>query len=163
VILFGSIMAGTIRIRVSALVTDGRRLLVVRHRKDGREYRLLPGGGVEFGEPVLEALEREVREETGLEIESGRLLATTETIYPDGGRHILHLVFHAPRWSGTLRQEPEDERVQGAEWIRTEDLDELPFLPDILDSLREQLDAGCSLPARHLCARWITIDSPSTR
>lgn len=161
-ILFGQIMAGSIRVRVAALVTDGRKLLVVRHRKGGREYRLLPGGGVEFGESVLDALVREVHEETGLEIEPGGLLATTETIYPDGARHILHLVFHAPRWAGTLRQGPEDERVQAAEWISTEDLDELPFLPDILDTLREQLDAGCRLPARHICARWVSIDSATT-
>lgn len=147
-----------IRPRVSALlVRDGRQVLVVRHRKDGREYHLLPGGGVEFGEGLVEALTREVLEETGLEIEVGRLLGTTETIYPDGERHILHLIFEADRWSGQLRSGPEGERVQAARWLDIKDWYELPFLPDVRDYLLEQLDAGCRLPARHVRARWIDI------
>ncbi|MBI3890897.1 MAG: NUDIX domain-containing protein [Candidatus Wallbacteria bacterium] len=146
-----------IRPRVAALLAERGRVLVVRHRKAGSDYHLLPGGGVEFGEGVAEALVREVREETGLEIEVGRLLGTTETIYPDGERHILHLIFHAERWTGNLRPGPEGERVQEARWLDTKDWYDLPFLPDVRDYLLEQLQSGFELPARHVRAKWVDV------
>jgi 8-oxo-dGTP diphosphatase len=49
----------------AAIIRDGS-ILMVRHRHDGREYWTLPGGGVEPGETLEQAVLREVYEETGL-------------------------------------------------------------------------------------------------
>ena len=60
------------RIRASAVILDdAQRLLLVRQVED---LWVLPGGGVEQGETILEGLRRELWEETGLEIEPIRLL-----------------------------------------------------------------------------------------
>ncbi|MFP4173447.1 MAG: NUDIX domain-containing protein, partial [Candidatus Hydrogenedentota bacterium] len=59
------------RIRVAAIAVRDGAILLVRHEKHGERYWLLPGGGVDFGETLTEALAREVREETGLAIEVG--------------------------------------------------------------------------------------------
>ena len=48
------------RIRVSAILRRDSRLLLVRHEKQGREYWLLPGGGVGGGETLVAALKREL-------------------------------------------------------------------------------------------------------
>jgi len=48
--------------------------LMIHRKRDGEEYYIVPGGGVEDGETVEEAAYREADEETGLEIELGELL-----------------------------------------------------------------------------------------
>ncbi|HKA25817.1 MAG TPA: NUDIX domain-containing protein, partial [Gaiellaceae bacterium] len=54
------------RIRVSALLRWNDRVLLCRHEKPGKEYWLLPGGGVNSGESLVDALHRELAEELGI-------------------------------------------------------------------------------------------------
>jgi len=80
--------AEAIRPSVSAVIwRDGRLLL--QQRSDGGQWGL-PGGSVEIGESVSEALSREVSEETGLRVQAGRLIGVYSDPafqvfrYPDG-------------------------------------------------------------------------------
>ena len=58
------------RVRVSALLRWEDRILLCRHEKPGRgEYWLLPGGGVNSGESLTDALHRELSEEVGIDDE----------------------------------------------------------------------------------------------
>ena len=57
------------RIRVSALLRWNDRVLLCRHEKPGKEYWLLPGGGVNTGESLVDALRRELWEELGIGVE----------------------------------------------------------------------------------------------
>ena len=81
---------------VRALIeSEGRTLLVRRARWDSLPGRWeLPGGKVDRGEPRLEALAREVEEETGLMLASARLLNTREMLSPRG-RTVREYVFAA--------------------------------------------------------------------
>ena len=54
------------RIRVSAILRWKERVLLCRHEKPGKEYWLLPGGGVNSGESLVDALHRELAEELGI-------------------------------------------------------------------------------------------------
>jgi ADP-ribose pyrophosphatase YjhB (NUDIX family) len=93
----------TLRLSVSAVVRrepGGSDLLLMRRRDNGRWG--LPGGYVEPGESVAEAAAREVREETGVEIELGRLVGVYSDpsrmviAYPNGDRvHAVNLCFDA--------------------------------------------------------------------
>ena len=60
-------MAAEPRIRVSAALRWQDRLLLCRHEKPGKEYWLLPGGGVKSGESLADALRRELLEEVGID------------------------------------------------------------------------------------------------
>lgn len=91
----------------NALIRDGERvLLVLRGRPPFQGYWSLPGGGVEVGETLAEAVEREVREETGLLVESTRFLGYADAINLDGADrvqfHYVIMHFEARLLGGTL-------------------------------------------------------------
>ena len=85
----------------AAIFRDGRVLIVRRGRPPAHGLYTLPGGGVELGETLEEAIKREVREETGLEIAPLELVGFRQAIVrdPEGRveRHFVILPF-AARW-----------------------------------------------------------------
>jgi 8-oxo-dGTP diphosphatase len=118
------------RIRVAGVAVSGDRILLVRHRRDRREYFLLPGGGLEWGERCADGLAREFAEELSLRVSVGRLLCVNESLEPHGRRHILNLTFHVRIRGGRLKVHT-DRRLQGACWVRRRDLAQLTFYPEI--------------------------------
>lgn len=112
-----------------ALVRDGERfLLVQRKRPPFQGFWGLPGGGVELGERVSEALCREVREETGLEIEVGPFLGYMDAIdHDEAGRvryHYVIMYFEATVRGGTLA--PADDAA-AARWVTLAEARGLPL------------------------------------
>lgn len=83
------------RVAVSALIFDGERILLALRRDI--EWWNLPGGGMEIGETVDEALCREVREETGLLVEVGQLVG----VYSKPQKQEVVLTFRCYVKSGT--------------------------------------------------------------
>jgi len=85
----------------AAIIRDGKVLIVRRARPPARGVYTLPGGGVEVGETLVEAVVREVREETELVIDPVALAGYREAITRDGDgrieRHFVILPF-AARW-----------------------------------------------------------------
>lgn len=108
---------GTQKIIVNAvraiLLDDEGRALFIRRRGDGGWG--MPAGAMELDESVFDAMKREVKEETGLDVVQATLLAiysSSETqSYTDrwGNRHhIIEYLFRVDEWTGTLEQETEE-------------------------------------------------------
>lgn len=86
-----------INVVVRGLVFSGDHLLVTQWICEEKSYAFPIGGRVEFDEPVVESLRREVREELGAEITRYRLLYFAESMYESGGTdcHEYGWYFHA--------------------------------------------------------------------
>ncbi len=128
------------------------QILVVRHEKENGSYWLLPGGGVEPGEPIPDALKRELREEACLEIAPGEPLMIVDSIWPNGGRHIVNLTFRAEVVSG----DPAvgiDDAVHEVRYMSFEELKTVTFHPDVAGELIAALESGDGTP-RYVRASW---------
>lgn len=100
----------------AAIFRNGKVLVVRRARKPALNLYTLPGGAVELGETLTDAVAREVREETSLKIQPVALAGHREVIVRDSQgrieRHFVILCF-AARWLGgepVLNEELDDAR-----------------------------------------------------
>ena len=122
-----------------AIFRDDKILLVRRARSPGKGFYSLPGGRVEFGESLHDALRREVDEETGLRIEIVGLAGWREVLPgATGGGHYLIMSF-AARW---MANEPVlNEELDDFKWLAPDDvgLGDLKLtggLPEVIDAAR---------------------------
>jgi 8-oxo-dGTP diphosphatase len=118
----------------AAIVRDGHVLVVQRARAPAKDLFTLPGGVVECGETLIEAVTREVHEETGLAIEPVALAGHREHMAraADGRieRHFVILAF-AARW---VDGEPSlSDELAEARWVRPAELKHLPTTEGLAD------------------------------
>lgn len=102
----------------AAIIRDGRVLVAQRARGPALGIWTMPGGVVEAGETLTEALVREIQEETGLTIEPIALAGHREVLVKDGGgrlsRHFVIMCF-ASRW---IAGEPQlNDELSDARWL----------------------------------------------
>ena len=119
-----------VELTVLCLVEDNDKILLQnRIKKDWRGYTL-PGGHVEEGESFVDACIREVKEETGLDIENPKLVGVKQ--FPiKRGRYIVFL-FKTNEFSGILSSS--DEGVM--EWVEYSDLYKIDTVDDLDKLLR---------------------------
>ncbi len=126
---------------VGAVVWDGGRVLLARRGKPpAKGSWSLPGGLVELGETVEEAVQREVREECGIEVAVADLLGVFEPLYrePDGRilYHYVVLDFLAHHRGGELHAG--DDAADGR-WVAPADLGKYDLLPATRDMIERAL------------------------
>ena len=111
----------------AAIVRDGRVLIARRARAPAHGVYTLPGGVVEVGETLHEAIKREIAEETGLAIEPVALAGYRERIAHDPNRgveqHFVILPFAARLISGEVVL---NEELTEVRWLRPSELAGLP-------------------------------------
>ena len=128
-------------VRVAGVVVKDGRVLLACHEKGGESYWVLPGGEVEPGETVAEALVRELREEAGLEVEVGDSLFLNDGYRPEAETVALYFAAQAVR--ELPRPRLEQERVlRETRLSATDELGELKVRPDIKRELVEYLTTG---------------------
>ncbi len=138
---------GDIRLGCSAAIFDESGRVLLTRRTDNGQW-CLPGGGMDPGESVAEACEREVLEETGLSVRVRRLVGVYShpdqlTIYPGGEKcHIVALHFEAEILSGEPGLSDETTNFGYFTLDEIEDLDMLGRHKErILDTLQNQPQA----------------------
>ena len=126
-------MSGTEIPCVGAVIKDGqgRLLLVKRGHEPGAGLWSLPGGRIEAGETDAEALVREMLEETGLQVEPGRLLGSVKRPGRDGD--VIDIRDYAATVvSGTLRA---GDDAADARWVSVADLGSLAVTEGLIEAL----------------------------
>jgi ADP-ribose pyrophosphatase YjhB (NUDIX family) len=118
----------------AAIMRQGQILLVKRARMPAAGLFTLPGGRVEAGETLIEAVLREVREETALTIDPFALAGHREVITRDAAgrveRHFVVLAF-AARW---IAGEPVlNEELAEFRWVQPTELATLPITEGLAD------------------------------
>jgi 8-oxo-dGTP diphosphatase len=114
-----------IGVGVGAILVDpeGRLFLSLRgpHAKNERGLWEFPGGSVELGERLAEALQREMREEYGIEIQVGDLLDVVDHLLPEEGQHWVSPTFICRITSGTPKI-LEPGKCAGIGWFHPEEI-----------------------------------------
>lgn len=116
-------------VRVTGIVIEDDRILLLDQDTDTGRNWSLPGGKVEEGESLAAALVREMREETGLDVEPGRLLYVCDHL-PGDGTHVVHLTFEARITGGTAGEVTaglDTRPIRGVEFVKLADLPSLGF------------------------------------
>lgn len=145
-----------IRVRVAGILLNHKNeLLLVNHKKNGRSYWLLPGGGVEHGESFAEALTREFMEELSIEIGSvGDLFLVHDTVYPGKERHIVNLYFTVkPKKANVLKVNP-DGVLTGARFVSMKEFKKMLFYPDIKSAIILKWKKGFVEPLGYQKIKW---------
>lgn len=120
----------TVELTVLCLLRDGNKILLQnRVKEDWRGYAL-PGGHVEPGESFVEAVIREMKEETGLTVRNPKLCGVKQ--FPiEGGRYLV-MLFESSDFSGDLRSSEEGKM----QWVPMDRRSEYPAVEDF-DKLLE--------------------------
>lgn len=119
-----------VELTVVCLLEDGDKILLQDRVKTDWHGYALPGGHVEKNESFLDAVKREMKEETGLEIRNPRLVGLKQ--FPiDNGRYLV-VLFKATEWSG----EPTSSEEGKMEWVEYARLPELDTVADLEEMLR---------------------------
>jgi ADP-ribose pyrophosphatase YjhB (NUDIX family) len=130
-------MAVEPRIRVSAALQWRDRLLLCRHEKPGKEYWLLPGGGVKSGESLVDALRRELLEEVGIDenlVFEGpiAIVDSIDPIKSFAARHVVHIIFAGDLTGRSLEAATsQDAAVRGHRLFSADELEGAVLHPPI--------------------------------
>jgi 8-oxo-dGTP diphosphatase len=127
---------------VGAVIVDRDALLLVqRGRGPGRGLWAVPGGKVRFGETQRQAVIREVREETGLEIEPGEVVWVGDSLGP-GEPPAWHftLVDFAARVVGGDATAGDD--ATAVEWVPLDEVLDRPVTPTMVDLVELLMNDG---------------------
>jgi len=141
--------------RVSVVVVQNNsEILLVRHRKGNRQYWVLPGGRLEYGETFFECAVREMKEETGLDVEVDKLIYLSEAIAPDRSRHIVN-VYLTAHVTGGVMAVGDEPVLAGVDYVPLAELERCTLYPPVGKQLLENIEKGFKPGIEYLGNLWV--------
>ena len=127
------------------VVKDGKALIVKRGHAPRQGEWSLPGGRVELGETLIEAVRREIKEETGLDVDVGPLIEAFDRVHRVDGRvqyHFVILDYLCTCTGGTLCA---GDDADDATWVGASELNAFGVNAFAAAVIRKGLDAARDL------------------
>ena len=120
------------RVRASAVIIGGSKILLMKRIKQGKEYYVFPGGGAEEGEALEVAAMREIKEELDLDAQISRVIFTTDQ--PEYGESHFFLVEkfsdNEPKLVGEELDRFTEDNQFIPEWVDLSRLEDLVLYPE---------------------------------
>jgi 8-oxo-dGTP diphosphatase len=126
----------------------------VRQRKGSRQYWVVPGGRLEYGETFQECAVRELREETGLDIAVDKVIFLSEAIAPDRSRHIIN-IFVSGHVTGGKMQIGDEPILVGVEFLPLHELERCSLYPPVGKQILESISRGFAGSVQYLGNLWM--------
>jgi 8-oxo-dGTP diphosphatase len=125
------------------IVQDERAVIVRRGHEPRKGEWSLPGGLVELGESLLDATRREMKEETGLDVEVGAVVEMFDRIHRDAeGRVRYHFVIIDYLCTPIGGELSAGSDADDARWITAEEIEQYGINPHAAEVLRRGIDLG---------------------
>jgi len=109
------------------IIRDGKLLLIQRHRP-GRDFYVLPGGGVDLEESFEQACIREVKEETGLDVLAIRLVSRYITLDKEENYYLTQVTPEQPALGNELENQSPDDTYSFV-WVDAAQLESIKLQP----------------------------------
>jgi len=128
-----------INVRPAVLIIENQQVLTMQYKYDGQEIYNLPGGNLELGEYLSEALSREMQEELDIEVAVGEMILVGEVYFEDRKKHTLHLLFEGKITAGIPKLNPNETSALGIKWLNMSDLEKVNLYPNLSKSIQDYL------------------------
>lgn len=119
------------KVRPSALIIENNHVLLLRYNYSGNDVFALPGGNPDPGETLVQAVERELNEELGIDTEIGEMLMAGEVLLSPTKEDVLHCVFQAQIIGGIPMLNPSQTSALEVSWKPISSLSLLNLYPNL--------------------------------
>lgn len=127
-----------IAIRPALLIQNAGKFLTMQYTYNGQKLYNLPGGNVEFGESLVQVLEREMTEELQIQVAVGEMLCIGEIIREN--KQTLHIIFEGTITEGEPILNPAETSAESIVWLTFEELKAVSMYPSIASILEKRLE-----------------------
>lgn len=143
-----------INVRPSIVIIENGKILCLKYVYNGTILYNLPGGNLEFGENIKEALRREMIEELNLEVEVSKLLFVGEVHH--NKKVTMHFVFEGKIEKGIAKINHLQTSAIEASWLEMNNLNDINLYPNVKEKLliwHNKL-ADCSVYLGEIVQQW---------
>lgn len=128
-----------INIRPAILIIENQKILTMQYNYGGQEVYNLPGGNLELGEHLSDALAREMQEELGIDVAVGKMVLVGEVYFEERKKHTLHLLFEGRITAGVPTLNPKETSALAIKWLTINDLEKVNLYPNLSKYITEYL------------------------
>ena len=127
------------KIRPAILIIENEKILTMQYSYGGQDVFNLPGGNLEFGEHLTDALVREMAEEMKIQVSVGELIMVGEVHALEQQKQTFHFIFDGKITEGTPILNPKETSAIAVKWLNINELSSKNLYPNISEKLTQYL------------------------